>query len=778
MSTSPSSTETIKNRINKFLQLEKPWFKKIIRYTWILFLCFVLGLPLYIYSVSINLLGAFGEMPSLKEVENPENDLSSELIAADGVSLGRYYRQSASPVHFNELSPDLVNTLIISEDHRFFDHSGLDFPAYLRVIFGLITFNPQGGGSTITQQLAKNLYTMNPDRNLDGWMAKLGKIPRRVIQKTKEWIISITLEKNFTKEEIIAMYLNTATFSSNSFGIKVASETYFNKPPDSLNIQESAVLVGMLQAATLFDPQRNPETSLKKRNEVLYKLYRHGYKLHTRADYDSIRALPIVLNYRVQNHNVGLATYFRTVIGNWLLAYCKARGIDLYSSGLKIYTTIDSKLQKYAEEAVAEHMKALQAEFDAQWKLRKMNPWVGDDQKEIPDFLRRRIRQTDTYKNLVARYGERSDSVNIMLNMKKPMTIFTWDGEKDTLFSSMDSLNYYKRFLHTGVMAMDPNTGDIRAWVGGINHKYFKFDHVKQQTRQPGSTFKAFVYGLAMESGFSPCQKMKDISPVFRVPGGTWSPPNSDGKLGSGEVYTLRQALARSINTITAQLMQSLGAENVVSFAKNLGVQSPLDAVPSLCLGVSDVSVFEMVGAYSTFVNSGIYTEPFFITRIEDKNGNVIESFVPKIRQGTDEQTAYKMIYMLMGGVEESGGTSQGLPRELKIDNEIAGKTGTTNDASDGWYMGLTHDLVTGVWVGGDERAIHFPSWAMGAGTRSARPIWSKFMTKVYADSTTGIRKGQFKRPLSGLDITLDCAKYQDADSLQIEVEPWDINNF
>ena len=778
MSTSPSSTGTIKGKINELLKLEKPWFRKTIKYTWIVFLCIALGLPLYIFSVSINLLGAFGEMPSLREVENPENDLSSELISADGVSLGRYFRYNRSQVHFDDLSEDLVSTLIISEDHRFYDHPGLDFPAYLRVIFGLLTFDPQGGGSTITQQLAKNLYTMNPDRDLDGWLANLGKIPRRVIQKTKEWIISVNLERNFTKEEIIAMYLNTATFSSNSFGIKVASETYFNKQPDSLNIQESAVLVGMLQAATLFDPQRNPETSLNKRNEILYKLYRHGYKLKTREQYDSIKALPIELSYRVQNHNVGLATYFRTVIGNWLLSYCKARGIDLYNSGLKVYTTIDSKLQRYAEEAVEEHMRELQKQFDEQWRVRKMNPWVDESKREIPDFLRKRIRQTDTYKNLVARYGEKSDSVRIMLNLKKPMTIFTWNGEKDTLFSSMDSLNYYKRFLHTGVMAMDPNTGDIKAWVGGINHKYFKFDHVKQGTRQPGSTFKAFVYGLAMESGYSPCQQMKDISPVFKVPGGTWSPPNSDGRLGSGETYTLRQALARSVNTITAQLMQGLGPENVVEFAKNLGVQSPLDAVPSLCLGTSDVSVYELVGAYSSFVNSGIYTEPFFITRIEDKNGNVIESFVPKIRQGTDEQTAYKMIYLLMGGVQEQGGTSQGLPRELKIDNEIAGKTGTTNDASDGWYMGLTHDLVTGVWVGGDERAIHFPSWDFGAGTKSARPIWAKFMTKVYADSTTGIRKGQFKRPLSGLDMSLDCGKYNDEDSVQVEVKPWDINNF
>jgi penicillin-binding protein 1A len=351
----------------------------------------MLGVPLYIYTVSINLFGMYGEMPSLREVENPENDLSSEVLSADGVSLGRYFRYNRSQVNFENLSDDLVNTLVISEDHRFYDHPGLDFPAYLRVVFGLLTLNPQGGGSTITQQLAKNLYTMNPDRSLDGWLGKLGKYPRRVIQKTKEWIISVNLERNFTKEEIIAMYLNTATFSSNTFGIKVAAETYFNKQPDSLNIQESAVLVGMLQAVTLFDPNRNPESSMRKRNEVLYKIYKRGYKIKTREQYDSIKALPIALNYKVLNQNEGLAQYFRTVLGNYLLQYCKNRGIDLYNSGLKIYTTIDSRLQKYAEEAMNEHMSVYQDKFFAEWKSRNRNPWVGEDGREISGFLQKRI---------------------------------------------------------------------------------------------------------------------------------------------------------------------------------------------------------------------------------------------------------------------------------------------------------------------------------------------------------------------------------------------------
>ncbi|MBZ0247595.1 MAG: transglycosylase domain-containing protein [Cyclobacteriaceae bacterium] len=778
MSTSPSLIEIIKSKINKLLTYKSKWFGIVTKWAWIALLAVLLGLPIYVFTVSINLFGLYGEMPSIKEVENPENDLSSEIISADGVSLGRYFRYNRSQVLYDELSDDLINTLIISEDHRFYNHSGLDFPAYLRVFFGLITFNHQGGGSTITQQLAKNLYTMNPDHSLDGKLSRLGNIPRRIIQKTKEWIISVNLEKNFTKHEILAMYLNTVTFSSNTFGIKVAAETYFNKQPDSLNLQESAVLVGMLQAATLYNPQRNPENSLRKRNEVLYKVYKHGYKIRTREQYDSITALPIDLKYSVQNQNEGLATYFRTVMSNYLIGFCKERGIDLWNSGLRIYTTIDSKLQQYAEEAMEEHMKPLQKQFNEEWKKVGRNPWEDDNGREIRGFLESRIKRTTSYKALVEKYGEDSDSLKIALRIKRPMTVYTADGERDTLFSFMDSLNHYMRYLQAGMMAMDPNTGHIKAWVGGVNHKYFKYDHVKQGTRQPGSTFKPFVYGLAMESGYSPCHPMKDISPSFKVPGGVWWPPNADGKRGSGETMTLRQAMARSVNSITAQMMQALGAENVVEFAHRVGINSKLDPVPSLSLGTSDVSLFELVGAYSTFVNSGIYTEPFFITRIEDKHGNVIENFVPKTRQAINEQTAYKMIYMLMGGVEERGGTSVGLNKELKEDNEIGGKTGTTNNASDGWYMGLTHDLVTGIWVGGDERSIHFPSWLFGQGGRSARPIWDKFMMKAYADPESGITKGQFKRPSSGLDISLDCLKVsQNPDSVEVEVQPWDIND-
>jgi penicillin-binding protein 1A len=765
MNTSNSSKRTTRAKTNKILTTKRPWFSKVVKGIWILFVAIVIGIPLYILSVNADLFGLFGGMPSLKAIENPENDLSSELISADGVSLGRYFRYNRSQVSYDQLSPELVNTLLLSEDHRFYKHSGMDFWAYLRVFWGLLTLHPEGGGSTITQQLAKNLYTQNEELSLDGSLARLGRHPRRIIQKTKEWIISVNLEKNFTKEEIIAMYLNTTTFGSNAYGIKVASETYFDKTPDSLNIQESAVLVGMLQGVTKFNPVLNPDNALAKRNQVLAKLYSHNY-ITSRSAYDSLRALPLTLKYAVQNQNEGLATYFRSVLRTDLMSWCKEHGYDLWESGLKIYTTIDSRMQRYAEEATRESMSKLQKDFDIQWKARNRNPWTDEKSGgEIKNFLQNRIRRTETYRNLVGRYGEGSDSVEIMLKLKKPMRIFSWKGERDTLFSSMDSLNYYYRFLQSGMMAMNPETGAIKAWVGGINHKYFKYDHVRQGTRQPGSTFKPFVYGKAIEDGYSPCFELLDISPSIKVSGTTWNPDNASGPpKGTGEKLNLRQALARSVNSITAQMIDRVKPQNVVDFAKRLGIKSPLVPVHSLALGTSDVSLFEMVAAYCTFVNQGIYTEPYFITRIEDKNGNVIENFIPKTRQAMDEQTAYKMVYMLEGGVQESGGTSLGISRAIKEGNEVGGKTGTTDNASDGWYIGITHNLVAGAWVGGDERAIRFPTWDFGAGSKSARPIWDKFMVKVYAHPEVGFPKGQFKRP-SKLDMVLDCSQYQSSDS-------------
>lgn len=736
--------------------------RKWVRRTWIIFIC-VVTLPfLYVYSVSIDLFGLFGGMPGYAAVENPENDFSSELISADGVSLGRYFLYNRSQVRYEELSPHLLNTLVLSEDHRFYHHAGMDFWAYPRVIWGVITFNSAGGGSTITQQLAKNLYTLDPQ--LDGPIASLGSLPRRIVQKTKEWIISIQLEENFTKQEIITMYLNTSHFGSNAYGIKVAAETYFNKQPLALNIQESAVLVGMLQNPSLFNPYYRPENALKKRNQVLYKLQKHDYI--SQGDFDSLKLMPIALDYNVQNHNDGLAPHFRTMLRGWLRKWCREHGYNLVESGLRIFTTIDSRMQHYAEQAMATHMAGLQTLFDEQWRRRGSEPWVDAGGYEIEGFLDQKAKRLPLYKTLLKKYAAHPDSIQIALHLKKPMRVFSWQGDVDTVFSTMDSLRYYNRFLQAGMMAMDPRTGAVKAWVGGTNHKYFKFDHVRSGTRQPGSTFKPFVYGKAIEDGYSPCHTLLDISPVIQLPeGGTWQPPNAEGDYGSGESLTLRRALALSKNAISAQLIEMVRPANVVEFAKRLGISTHLEPVPSLSLGTSDVSLFDMVAAYASFVNLGIYTEPFMISRIEDKNGNVIESFVPQTRQVMDEKTAYKMVYMLQGGVEEDGGTSTGINPFLKVDNEIGGKTGTTNQASDGWYMGITNNLVTGVWVGGDQPAIHFPSWVFGTGGRTARPIWEAFMMKVYNDVTTGYRKGAFARPVDGLDITLDCEKVNPLDA-------------
>ncbi|UII28497.1 transglycosylase domain-containing protein [Fulvivirga maritima] len=753
-------------------------FKFAVLALWIFFFIVVILLPIYILTVNVNLFGLYGGMPSLKALENPENDLSSELISADGVSLGRYFRYNRSQVTYDELSPELVNTLLSSEDHRFYKHPGIDFQGLIRAVVGKLTFNYAGGGSTITMQLAENLFNTMTEN--EGSLYKINGL-KQIIIKTKEWMIAAHLERNFTKEEIIAMYFNTVSFGSNAYGIKAAAETFFGKQPSELNYDESAVLVGLLQGTYAFSPVYNYESSVKKRNQVLGKIYRHGHI--TQEVLDSLRTSPIDLeSYDVANQNKGLATYFRTVIRRDLIEWSEQNGYDLWEDGLKIYTTIDSRMQRYAEEAVTEHMSKLQELFDDHWGDR--NPWINEG-KEIPNFLESRFKRTEHYRELVKKYGRDSDSLKIMMNKPRKMTVFSWGGEKDTLMSPLDSINYYKRFLQTGLMSMDPHTGHIKAWVGGIDHKYFKYDHVKQGKRQPGSTFKPFVYGTAIEQGYPPCFEVPDVMVTFNLPeGGTWTTPNSDGKYGTGDKMTIRQGMARSVNTITSYLMKEVTPKNVVDFAHRVGIESHLDEVPSLCLGVSDVCIYELVGAYSTFANNGIYTKPYYITRIEDKNGNVIENFVPKTRQAISQSTAYKMLYMLRGGVEERGGTSVGIDRELKINNEVGGKTGTTNNASDGWYMGVTKDLVTGVWVGGDERSIHFRNWISGQGGRTARPIWEKYMLKVYNDKDLAIEKGPFERPIGGIDVNLDCSRYNQVSSDSTEADEgedeqmWDDSDF
>lgn len=744
-------------------QKEPIWVKKTIKYLWILFLGSILSFILFVWMLGINFLGLFGTLPDFKALENPQTELASELYSADGFLLGTYFRENRSPVRYEELSPNLVNALISTEDVRFENHSGIDMTAMIRVfVKSILLGQSAGGGSTLSQQTAKNLFkTRNNDNQ-----GLLSSIPglRMLIVKTKEWIVATKLEKAYTKNEILTLYLNTSEFGSNAYGIKTAAKTFFKKTPADLNIQESAVLVGLFKAPSYYSPVFNPENSLRRRNTVLGQMYKND--VINEKEYDSISKLPIQLDYAVSNQNQGLATYFREVVKADLIKWSKENlksdgsSYDIYGDGLKIFTTLDSRMQRYAEESVDEHMRTLQSAFFKEMGTR--DPWIDGDNQIIPNFIEDQVKRTEAYKLLKQRFGDDLDSIDLKINEKKKMRVFSWDrGEIDTLMSTMDSMRYYKKFLQTGFMSMDPHTGQIKAWVGGMDHKYFKFDHVKQGKRQPGSTFKPFVYAAAIENGYSPCYTVVDQPVEVYIPDQpVWSPANSDGKF-SGLKLTIREAMAKSLNSVTAYMMKKLSPKIIVETAKRIGITSDLEEVPSLALGVNDVSIFEMVGAFGTFVNRGEHTTPFYIDRIEDKNGNVIQQFTPKKRPAMSEEHAYLMLYMLRGGFEESAGTSQGVPYTIREGNELGGKTGTTQNASDGWYMGLSKDLVSGTWVGGDDRAIHFRNWGSGQGSKTARPIWVKFMTKVYEDQSLGYTKGPFERPERPLSIEIDCNIYE-----------------
>jgi penicillin-binding protein 1A len=738
------------------------WASKTIKYLWIAFIGGIIFFILFVWMVSVNFLGLFGSLPDFKALENPESELASELYSADGFLLGTYARENRSPIKYDELSPNLVQALIATEDVRFEEHSGIDMTAMIRVfVKSILLGQDAGGGSTLSQQTAKNLFKTRTDAS----QGILSSIPglRMLIIKTKEWIVATQLEKAYTKDEILTLYLNTSEFGSNAYGIKTASGTFFNKLPSELAVQEAAVLVGLFKAPTYYSPVFNPENSLRRRNTVLSQMVKNGTLDQTA--FDSISQLPIELDYRVRNQNHGLATYFREIVKADLIKWTKENlksdgsAYDLFGDGLRIYVTIDSRMQRYAEEAVQEHMSTLQETFYKEMGSR--DPWIDENWNVIPNFIENAVKRTEAYRLLKVRYGDDTDSINLKLDEKKKMRVFSWDGEIDTLMSTMDSMRYYKKFLQAGFMSMDPETGHIKAWVGGIDHKYFKFDHVKQAKRQPGSTFKPFVYAAAIENGYSPCYSVVDQPVEVYIPGQpAWSPSNADGKF-SYQKMTIRRAMAQSVNSVTAYMMKKLSPRIVIETAKRLGITSDLEEVPSLALGVNDVSIFEMAGAFGTFVNKGEHTTPYYIDRIEDKNGNVIQQFTPRKKPAMSEEHAYLMLYMLRGGFEETAGTSQGVPYTLREGNELGGKTGTTQNASDGWYMGVSKDLVSGTWVGGDDRAIHFRNWSSGQGGRTARPIWVKFMSKVYDDKSLGYTKGPFPRPDRPLSIEINCDLYE-----------------
>jgi penicillin-binding protein 1A len=747
----------VNNRMPEEIEItpSRTKFNKWIRALWKLFGLGVLFIVAYFIAVDLNLFYLFGASPGLDELENPRSNLPSEIYTADGLLVGRYFRENRDPVPFDSISPIMVKALVATEDERFYEHQGIDPISVLAAVKDNLKGDSRGA-STLTQQLAKNLYKTRT-KNTKG---VLGYIPlvSTVVAKTKEWNTSIKLEQRYTKDEILGMYLNTVDFGSNAFGIKVAAKTFFSTTPEKLKPEEAAMLVGVLKAPTTYNPRFNPKNALARRNVVLQQMARN--QVISPAQADSLSQLPITLNYQVEQHLDGVPAYFRQAVNEFVRTWADKHELDMYSDGLKIYLTIDSRMQNLAEEALREKMKTLQNRFEGHWRGR--NPWVDDQDNEIPGFIESAIKRTGVYQSLKNKYGNDTAAINRALNEPKVMTVFSYKGPKEMTMSSMDSLRYYKRFLRAGMMTMDPFTGHIKAWVGGIDYENFKYDHVKQAKRQPGSTFKPFVYAAAIDQGYSPCDKIQDQRVTIKyVENGKpmeWTPNNADHSI-SGRQMTLRHAMGRSVNTVTAQLTEAIGPESVRKFARKLGITSPMQAVPSIGLGSNDVSIYEMVNAYSSFVNNGFLNKPMLVLRIEDRSGNVIEQFNPQQKRVISEETAFLMVHMLKGTMEEPGGTSQALwEYDLwKKGNQIGGKTGTTSNYSDGWYMGVSKNLVTGVWVGGEDRSIHFRTSGTGEGSKTALPIYGRFMEKVYKDPNLGIKLGPFPKPAVKINKPYNC---------------------
>lgn len=710
---------------------------------------------LFFCALELNFLWLFGYSPTIKDIKTPVLNIVSEVYTSDGKLIGKYYKENRTPVEYDSISPAVVDALIATEDIRFYKHNGVDFRSFISSMISTAT-GDRRGASTITQQLAKNLYSTR-NRKSQG-AVKYIPLVRTVVYKLKEWITAYKLESNYTKNEILTLYLNTVPFSSNTFGIKTASRRYFNKGVNQLQVEEAAMLVGMLKATTTYNPIRNPKKSLERRNTVLSQMEKYEYL--TSEEFEKYSRKPLKLNPGSLDEGSEGGSYLRSAVSRYLEKWCQENGYDLDTDGLKIYTTIDSRMQRYAQEAVNSQMKILQRRLENVWG--NENPWRTADGKEILDFPEKAAQRLPYYDALKKKYNNNKDSIDYYLNKPKKMKVFNWTGEKEVVFSTIDSIKYYAKILNTGMMTMDPVNGHIKVWIGGIDHNYFKYDHVNQAKRQAGSTFKPFAYLAALESGMNPCDKLVD-KPV-RIPyenGGVteyWEPKNADWNF-SGREMSLRWAMGKSVNSITAQITEKVGAENVVKYAHLSGIESDLKAVPSVSLGPNDVTVFEMVRAYGTFLNKGVRSEPILVERITDQDGKVIEEFKSEQKRTLSEEIAWLMIYMLRGGMEEPGGTSQALWEWdlFKKNNQIGGKTGTSSDYVDGWYMGVTKDLVTGVWVGCDERSVHFKSSETGEGSRTALPIFAKFMEKVYRDPDLGITFGPFPKPTVEISRVYQC---------------------
>jgi penicillin-binding protein 1A len=714
--------------------------------------------------VNLTAMGVFGDLPTFEQLENPKNNLATEIISEDGIVLGKYFFENRSRASYNEIPENLINAFISTEDVRFRNHSGIDGRALLRAIYGALTGkSSSGGASTITQQLSKMLFTDKPSSGID-----------RVMQKLKEWIISGQLEKRYTKDEILTMYLNRFDWVNNAVGIKSASKVYFNKSPMDLNVSESAMLVGMLKNPSYYNPNRRMELTQGRRNIVLSQMKK--YEVISDSLYDTLVQQPIILNFKKASHNEGLAPYFREYfrgeLKKWCATHTKPDGTNYnaYTDGLKVYTTINSRLQQFAEEGMRTHISSLQKDFNTHWKGYTKAPYPDDfEWEQIDEIIDQGMRRSERYRKL-KKAGKSIKEIKSIFKKKVQMTLFSWDGEIDTLLSPRDSIKYNKFFIHSGMMSMDPKTGHVKAYVGGINYKHFKYDHVKIGKRQVGSTFKPFLYSLAMQEGYTPCSEVSNVPVVFDKTRWRlekdWVPRNSGDEFDEMSL-TLKFGLANSINTITAYIMKQFGPHAVVDLAKKIGIQSKILAVPSLCLGTFDLSVYEMVGAYSTFVNKGVWTEPIFVTRIEDKNGVILEDFQPKTQEAMSKETADLMVRMLQGVVDgvysPAAGVTRGTGVRLRFkygfENEMGGKTGTTQNQSDGYFMGITPNLVTGVWSGCEDRAAHFRTIHYGQGANMALPVFAEYMQRVYADTLeSGIYPIDFDIPKS-VDLKLDCGE-------------------
>ncbi len=705
---------------------------------------------LFFCALELNFLWLFGYSPTIKDIKTPNINVVSELFTSDGKLIGKYYKENRTPVEYDSISPAIIDALVATEDVRFYEHSGIDIRSLISSIVSTASGDKRGA-STITQQLAKNLYSTR-NRKSQG-IIKYIPLVRTVVFKLKEWVTAYKLESYYSKKEILTLYLNTVPFGNNTFGIKTASKRYFNKNVHKLQVEEAALLVGMLKATTTYNPIRYPEKSFERRNTVLSQMQKYDYL--TEKEFKKYSQRPLKLNPGSLDEGSDGGSYLRSAVSRYLEKWCEDNGYDLYADGLKIYTTIDSRMQQYAEEAVTSQMKILQRRFENVWG--NENPWRTTDGNEILDFPEKAAQRLPYYEFLKKRFDGNRDSIDYYLNRPKKMKIFSWNGEKEVLYSTIDSIKYYAKILNTGMMTLDPFNGHIKVWIGGINHNYFNYDHVNQAKRQAGSTFKPFAYLAAIEAGMNPCDKF--IDQAVRIPytlkGKTeyWEPKNSSYSF-SGREMSMRWAMGKSVNSITAQITEKVGAKNVVKYAHECGIESDLKAVPSVSLGPNDVSVFEMVKAYGTFLNKGMRSEPILVEKILDLDGNLIEKFKSEQKRTLSEEIAWLMIYMLRGGMEEPEGTSQALWEwDLwKNNNQIGGKTGTSSDYVDGWYMGVTKDLVTGVWVGCDERSVHFKTSETGEGSRTALPIFGKFMEKVYKDKSLGITQGPFPKP--GVKIT------------------------